>query len=113
MIATKPRWFRFSLRTLFVVVTLFGVWLAIQVKWIRDRREFLKATPETRYVFTVSRGALPWRSQPAAPGLLWLFGEPGVNYLSIEAEAGQPFADEARRLFPEAEILDKTRPIPD
>ena len=37
----KPRrnLFRFSLRTLFVLLTLFGVWLGMQVKWVRDRRE--------------------------------------------------------------------------
>ena len=35
----RRRWFRFSLKTLFVVLTLFGVWLGVQVNWIRQRRE--------------------------------------------------------------------------
>jgi len=34
---TPRRWFRFSLRTLFVVLTILGVWLGVQVKWIKDR----------------------------------------------------------------------------
>ena len=34
----RRRWFRFSLRTLFVLLTLFGIWLGIQVKWVRDRQ---------------------------------------------------------------------------
>ena len=38
--ALKPRrWFRISLRTFFVLVTLFGVWLGVQLKWIKDRSE--------------------------------------------------------------------------
>ncbi len=38
--AAKRRWFRFSLRTLFVVVTVFGVWLGWEIKYVRDRRRF-------------------------------------------------------------------------
>jgi hypothetical protein len=37
--APKRRWFRYSLRTLFVVVTVFGVWLGFQLKTVRDRRD--------------------------------------------------------------------------
>jgi hypothetical protein len=44
MTETKPkrRWFRFSLRTLFVLVTVIGVaagWLANQLNWIRQRHQ--------------------------------------------------------------------------
>jgi hypothetical protein len=46
MTETKPkrRWFRFGLRTLFVLMTIFGVvsgWVAYQFNWIRQRHEFL------------------------------------------------------------------------
>jgi hypothetical protein len=34
----RCRWFRFSLRTLFLLVTLLGVFLGVQVQWVRDRR---------------------------------------------------------------------------
>lgn len=34
----KPRWFRFSLRTLFVVVTIFGVWLGCNLRIVRERK---------------------------------------------------------------------------
>ena len=52
MNTTKPnrRWFRFNLRTLFVVVTLFGlvgVWMANQMKWIRDRKRPCRAPMQT------------------------------------------------------------------
>jgi len=36
------RWFRYSLRTLFVLVTVFCIWLGVQVKWIGDRHEALQ-----------------------------------------------------------------------
>ena len=39
--APKPRRFRFSLRTLFVVVTLVGCWLGYQLNWIRQRHDML------------------------------------------------------------------------
>src|SRR5690349_11669634 len=35
----KRRWFRFSLRTLLIVVTIFGVWLGIVANRARTQRE--------------------------------------------------------------------------
>jgi hypothetical protein len=42
--APKGRWFRFSLRTLFVVVTVFGCWMGYEVNWIRQRRALLSSS---------------------------------------------------------------------
>ena len=44
MTETKPkrRWFQFSLRTLFVVVTVFGVWFGLEIRHIRQRADMLK-----------------------------------------------------------------------
>ena len=39
MTAPKRRWFRFSLRMMFVVVTVFGCWLGYELNWIRQRHE--------------------------------------------------------------------------
>jgi hypothetical protein len=36
------RWFQFSLRTVFILMTILGIWLGIQVKWLRDRQEARK-----------------------------------------------------------------------
>ena len=46
MTETKPkrRWFRFSLRTLFVLVTITSVtawWWTRQLNWVRERHKFL------------------------------------------------------------------------
>ena len=40
-IALKRRWLRYSLRTLFVVVTVVAIWLGLELKFIRERRDFL------------------------------------------------------------------------
>jgi hypothetical protein len=37
--APKRRWFAYSLRTLFVVVTVFGCWLGWNINIVRQRRE--------------------------------------------------------------------------
>src|SRR5262245_46529558 len=42
----KRRWFRFSLRTLLIVVTVVGVWLGIVVNHARGRREAIRAVDE-------------------------------------------------------------------
>ena len=37
----KRSWFSFSLRTMFVLVTIFGVWLGWQRKFVRERKAVL------------------------------------------------------------------------
>jgi hypothetical protein len=43
MTETKPKrgWFRFSLRTMFVLVTIIGVWLGFQVSTVYHRKRLL------------------------------------------------------------------------
>ena len=92
----KRRWFRFSLRTLFVLVTIIGAWLGYQLNWIRQRHEFLAARYRT----------IPaaWRSDlkpPEPPWQLRLLGEHRVNCLAVPKSQGP----RARDLFPEAVIF--------
>ena len=92
------RWLRprCSLATLFLVVTVLSVWLAVQVKWIRDRHAVLRLDDD-RIVFY-----FPLEERIQAPGLLWLFGEEGVHQLQISGT--DDFLERAAALFPEAEI---------
>jgi hypothetical protein len=91
----KRSWYQFSLRTMFVVVTLvcvglggFSWWAQQSREWIRQRRDFLYR----QYVKT---------PEPTlAPSGLWLFGEKGVGVIWCYPE----IADAARQLFPEATI---------
>ena len=41
MTAPNRRWFRYGLRTLFVVVTAVACWLAYELNWIYQRHKFL------------------------------------------------------------------------
>jgi len=88
----KRRRFQFKLRTLFVIVTLFAVWLGWSLNWNRQRREFLR----DRDAFRVGESV-------RAPGLLWIFGEDGAENIWLVARKSSA-SDEARRLFPEATV---------
>jgi hypothetical protein len=97
---------RFSLRTLFVAVTLCAIFLGWQMRWIKQRREYLKEHPGAyREPDTTDKPA-------TAPMLLWLWGEPAQTRLSVELPGSKdrklfnpgPEAEEIRKLFPEAII---------
>jgi hypothetical protein len=72
----KRRWLRFSLRTLFVLVTIIGVgagWVTYQLNWIRERhkwREWLNA-----HAGGGSIGGMQDEPRPPLPWSLALFGE--------------------------------------
>ena len=96
MTETKPKrhWFRFSLRTLFVLVTIIGVaagWVAYQLNWIRQRHEFLGRPPNG--IYANDNSELPWS--------LKLFGEKAM-YTVYTPELTK---HEAEKLFPEAGVV--------
>jgi hypothetical protein len=105
------RWFRFSLRTMFVLVTVFCVWLGYSGKWVKQRREFIKAHPNCRAPIPAGKVL------PSAPSLLWIWGEKGEFEIYVQSpgfanEKNKDYhhknppreAVEARELFPEAAI---------
>ena len=107
----KPRrWFRFSLRTCFVVLTLFAVWLGVQVKWVSDRRAARQwiaehqPQPEAgRYTwYTLS----PTYTRPPLPWVLKALREQPVHLISIAVGPDdREDVERLRKLFPEAEVL--------
>ena len=117
---TRRRWFRFSLRTLFVAVTVVASWLGYQLNWIMQRKGYLQEV--TQRAKAIEGNFMPiltaresWEAERAcAPGLLWLFGEKGVRVLYVPISmdglvrgqtiaANHPDATKAKQLFPEAE----------
>lgn len=118
--APKHRWFAFSLRTLFVVVTVVGIglgWVVYQLNWIRQRRAVI-ARPD---ILSWSRFAVEPLASP--PWTLRPFAERGfygvdliivdddraiVNEMDVTADDSRLTAKERnkvleiRRLFPEA-----------
>jgi hypothetical protein len=98
MTTPRRRWFRFSLRTLFVVVTVLAIglsWVAYQLNWIRERHKALGVD---------GSDPMAWVEIPSrrAPWSLRIFGEFGSAVIV-------PFhsSDRARlrSLFPEATIV--------
>jgi hypothetical protein len=117
--APKRRWFRFSLRTLFVVVTVLGCWLGYELNWVRERRLFIadeisaRQRHPTSYTWDAIVMNVRKTPTPKAPGRLWAFGEAGHPNICvlIEAESvehltnrDQDRVQKARKLFPEASI---------
>jgi hypothetical protein len=98
----KPtrRWFRFSLRTLFVLMTIVGFlagWVAYQLNWIRQREEFQR----TQVYETV---LLENDLQRNTPWSLRLFGERNRSH-SLVFGVKEPQIEIGRRLFPEADFI--------
>ena len=94
---------------MFVAVTVLAGWLGYELNWIRQRRSVGEEAWLSRSVSR--RTGLP--EKRTAPGLLWLFGEPGyVDVIVVlgPREGGELTADEKARLarvenlFPEADV---------
>jgi hypothetical protein len=110
MTVNVNRRYRFSLRTLFVVMTLFACligWIAYNLNWIRQRHNYLSVT-------SVGIWRLPsWNSK--APGTLWMFGEEsfgsiGVYFEDPHAPTPQEEAEAIRlvEMFPECRVQIRT-----
>lgn len=97
------RRFRYSLRTVFVILMACSVWLGYSANWVRQRNDVIAAY-----------GLAKWaEDHKAAPGLLWLFGAKGYSKLIVVLDARdenwltddqQLEITRIRRLFPEAHI---------
>ena len=118
--AHKRRWPRFSLRTLFVAVTVLACWMAYEVNWIRQRHVFLDEQERLSrmHEWPATVPGPKGLGAVRAPGLLWLFGEPGIGayYVLITVNQLDEFGDQfdweshqtmrkAKRLFPETNCL--------
>jgi len=109
MTVPKRRMFRFafSLRTLFVVVTIFGVWLGYQLNWVNQRRAFLEEIADSEFLclrpvgsFGDQRAGLPWSLKLLGEKpeyMIWLWVEPGESKAELTTRA--------QRLFPETYIF--------
>ncbi len=97
MLRFRPR-LRFSLRTLFVLVTALGAWLGYHLNWIRERREYLSINSITDdTVDTNDRSELPLG--------LRILGEQSHAVVFVMDEAD---VERIQRLFPEA----RAQPLP-
>jgi hypothetical protein len=120
MTAPKRRWFRFSLRTMFVVVTALCIWLVVHEKWVKDRARVLRWLDQ----FPAASGEPPMyyvaddiHHKPAPLSLLVL-GDRTIRIVHVpfgddaSLEIAELRVRDARRLFPEAEVRLLHRPGP-
>jgi hypothetical protein len=123
--------FVFSLRTLFLVVTAFAVWIGYELNWIHRRHELINRHAHLLFAVQgveeslLDERSIAWavesvsgdRVAPVAPmpapGLLGLFSERGLNDLTIIVQIDKankliPSSlkeiELAKRLFPEANL---------
>ena len=90
----RPRWFRFSLRTMLVLVTLLCIYLGWAANWKRQRREWLDRSDVALDGLINNTSSAPWPLRP--------LGESGVRGIFVNDRA---LIDESQRLFPEAKIV--------
>lgn len=125
------QWLRFSLRSVFVLITALCVFLGYEFEWIRRRRRllderFLPILQFERNDWVASaKGQIQYLDmseqllRKKAPPFLWLFGEVGYGEISVLitygpdvkdtlpypiTTAAHPVISRAQSLFPEAEI---------
>src|SRR5437868_10255246 len=84
---------RFSLRSLFVLMTVICVFMGYELEWIRRRRAFLDEQVPLLIELeeTQSREShlrMAYLGGPRAPHLLWMFNESGVDLLEFVVEDG-------------------------
>jgi hypothetical protein len=97
----KRRWFQFSLGGMFVVVTVFCVflgWAIYQLNWIRQRAAWRDS----------GSGAMRSVQTQRAPGFLAAFGEYGESWIEIKNGTDEQIA-EVKRLFPEATVVTRNQ----
>jgi hypothetical protein len=115
--ASKRRWLRFSLRTVFVLVTVVALGLGWQLSIVRARRIALLELRENPAidVYTDAQIELPFESSPDAitiSKLRILLGDEPVEI--IRHPAGHPESEIARlkAIFPEAALVERDPPMP-
>ena len=112
----KRRWFRFSLRTLFVVVTVFAIWLGYHVNWIQERRVGRQWLEEHSPINMWPVGNMPSfpnsETKPPLPFGLRILGERPLLFALVRPKDSESLSRyrqrvaEMSRLFPECRILD-------
>ena len=104
--APKRRWPRFSLRTMFVVVTVFGCWLGYEMNWIRQRRQVIASPTIQSFPYCLLRtGDTITKEYSIAPWPLCWIGETGYWGIALPRGTSEDEVVRVRGLFPEAEQI--------
>ena len=116
--APKPRLPRYSLRTMFVVVTMLACWLGWQVNIVHQRKALLRSVKQEGgwsmgYLDSYEERGIRTNMFPPQHRLpawrLWL-GDKSICHIAFRDESMRKEADRARELFPEAEVWPPRQP---
>lgn len=102
---TPRRWFRFSLRTLFVVVTVFAVWLGWELSFIKERKASIRLIRD-KYgsVYTSSDLAdRPVTDLVSIPFWRRMLGDEAVQMVRLTPAFSDNDLRNVQRIFPEAD----------
>ncbi|HEY2840785.1 MAG TPA: hypothetical protein VGJ26_16630 [Pirellulales bacterium] len=111
----RRRWFQFSLATMFVVVTIFAIWLKWELNFVHERKEAIGAARHNPghepiddladdTVFVIFPGDSPNTGNPRLPfWRIWLGDQP-VAGVATPPDASDETIHKWKRLFPEAEV---------
>lgn len=103
--APKRRWFRFSLRTLFVAAAIVGVavsWFLWNVQQVANRRALL-AYVEQHGGYTMDEPMKPWKRVPVL--WHWLGAEPVGEIYLHRSKFSFDDRDYVASMFPEASVF--------
>jgi hypothetical protein len=107
---TRRRWFQFSLRTLFLLVTAFAIGLGSELSYIRQRRAWVSDHyPGPLVAWCIYRKLGPAYYLPPDEVVTvpfwrrWL-GDDAYHTMYLDADPSDEVWAEATRLFPEASI---------
>jgi hypothetical protein len=97
----KRRWFQFSLCTLFIVVTLYGVWLGDRVDPVRRlERQLVAESEEARVLAARKLGALGSRGKAAEASLVRALDDPSSRVRAAAIWAVSRIGGNLQQLVP-------------
>ena len=106
MTSPRRRWFSFSLRTLFVVVTIFCVWLGWQVRIVHERRAVLDEIAGAGYVtLEDSHWKRPsYQELIRVSSVRRLFGDSSYFSITVPPNTSPQLLERLEYAFPESNL---------
>jgi hypothetical protein len=107
------RWFRFSLRTLFLLMTVFGIWLGWQVRVVHARKALLQEARAYEGKWSASSYYREWcgtcaKFQEQRRSISWLrtlLGDVKIGHVQVAQDTPQQLVDRLYESFPGADIV--------
>jgi hypothetical protein len=109
----KLRWFRFSLRTLFVVVVVLSMplsWLGWNWQIVRERRDCITTAGVSHPNEDIWICELSARYEPAPFPRNWL-GDSLQTWIVVNSELGPDVYARIKHAYPEAKVVSREDPL--